>query len=46
MSHRILPNDQEEGYYHEGRQEAVRSGSNGTVLLRIDICKGDDIDEY
>ena len=31
MSHRILPNDQEEGYYQEGRHEEARSGSNGTV---------------
>ena len=38
----ILPNDQEEGY----RQEEGRSWHNGTVRLRIDICKGDSIDEY
>ena len=34
-------NDQEEGY----RQEEARSWHNGTVRLRIDICKGDSIDE-
>ena len=33
MSHRILPNDQEEVYYHEGKQEAARSGSNGTGFI-------------
>ncbi len=42
----ILPNDQEECYYHEGRQEEASIGSIGTVWLRIDICKGDGIDEY
>ena len=30
-SHMILPNDQEEGYYHEGRHEEARSGHKGTV---------------
>ena len=29
----VLPNDQEEGSYHEGRQEEARSGSNETVLI-------------
>ena len=46
LSHRILPNDQEEGSYHEGRQEEARSGSNETVSIMIGICKGDGIDEY
>ena len=46
LSHRILSNDQEEGSYHEGRQEEARSGSNETVSIMIDICKGDGIDEY
>ena len=45
LSHMILPNDQEEGYYHEGRHEEARSGHKGTVWLRIDICEGDSIDE-
>ena len=46
LSHRILPNDQEEGCCHEGKQDEAMSGSNGTVWLRIDICKGDGIDEH
>ena len=46
LSHRILPNDNEEGTYHEGRQDEARRGYNETVSLMIDICKGDGIDEY
>ena len=46
LSHRVPPNDQGEGSLHEGTQEEARSGSNETVSIMIDICKGGGIDEY